>query len=158
MKDYTNVTAKFYNVLKSIVIIIIDVVCMMEQNHPTFFIVFWAILKIGAIPAIINTNLSEDPLLHCLFVAESSLVLFDPMYETQVATIATDAHEKGMRLAAYGEATEFDNTITSNLGPALTPNVLSKYSDEDTDESLIRGVTLPDLGILMYTRYDMCII
>ena len=125
----------------------------MEQNHPTFFIVFWAILKIGAIPAIININLSEDPLLHCLSVAESSLFLFDPMYENQVATIANAAHEKGMRLAAYGEATEFDDTTTSNLGPALTPNVLSKYSDEDTDESLIRGVALPDLGILMYTRY-----
>ncbi|KAG2224636.1 hypothetical protein INT45_007881, partial [Circinella minor] len=128
-----------------------DVVCMMEQNHPTFFIVFWGILKIGAVPAIINTNLSEGSLLHCLSVAESLLLLFDPMYETQVATIANAAHEKGMRLAAYGEATEFDNTTTSNLGPALTPNVLFKYSDEDTDESLIRGVTLPDLGALMYT-------
>lgn len=31
----------------------------MHQNHPTFYIVFWAIRKIDAIPSLINTNLSK---------------------------------------------------------------------------------------------------
>ncbi|KAI9260743.1 hypothetical protein BDA99DRAFT_513101 [Phascolomyces articulosus] len=128
-----------------------DVVCMMEQNHPTFFIAFWGIMKIGAVPALINTNLSEDPLFHCLSIAESPLFLFDPMYEAQVATISDAAQEKGMKLFAYGESTEFDNATASALGPALTPSFLSRYSDQDTDESLIRGIVVGELGMLMYT-------
>ncbi|KAI9260744.1 hypothetical protein BDA99DRAFT_560803 [Phascolomyces articulosus] len=128
-----------------------DVVCMMEQNHPTFFITFWAILKIGAIPALINTNLNEDALLHCLFIADSRFFLFDPLFEAQVATVADTAREKGMKLYAYGESTEFNSMTTSTLGLALTPNVLSNYSDKDTDESLLRGITALTPGMLIYT-------
>ena len=128
---------------------------MMEQNHPTFFITFWAIVKIGAIPSLINTNLSEDALLHCLAITNASIFLFDPIYESQVATIVDRVHEAGMELFAYGESTEFNNATTSSLARTLTPNVLSNYPDKDTDERLIRGVKLSEPGILIYTRYKV---
>ncbi|KAI8147281.1 hypothetical protein BJV82DRAFT_709823 [Fennellomyces sp. T-0311] len=128
-----------------------DIVCMMEQNHPTFFIALWAIMKIGAIPSLINTNLQEDALRHCLTVAGSRIFLFDPIYETQVTTIADAARNTGVSLFAYGESTEFDSNTTSALGPALTPTVLQSYTDQDTDESLIKGIGISDACLLIYT-------
>ncbi|KAI8147282.1 hypothetical protein BJV82DRAFT_664529 [Fennellomyces sp. T-0311] len=128
-----------------------DIVCMMEQNHPTFFIAFWAIMKIGAVPSLINTNLQEGSLLHCLTIAETRIFLFDPVYEAQVATIADAARNAGVSLYAFGEATELSNETTSALGPVLSHDVLSSYPDLDTDEALIKGVTMADPGILIYT-------
>ncbi|KAI9482512.1 hypothetical protein BDB00DRAFT_933901 [Zychaea mexicana] len=128
-----------------------DIICMMEQNHPTFYIALWAIMKIGAIPSLINTNLQEDPLLHCLTIADTRIFLFDPMYESQVATIAEAARAAGVSLYAYGEATEFDSSTTSSLGPALTPEALAPYPDIDTDEALIKGVGVSDAAWLIYT-------
>lgn len=58
-----------------------DIVCVMQQNHPCILIALWATLRIGAVPALINNNLSQDPLLHCLTVAKTSLLLFDRVYE-----------------------------------------------------------------------------
>ncbi|KAI8147283.1 hypothetical protein BJV82DRAFT_648107 [Fennellomyces sp. T-0311] len=127
-----------------------DIICIMEQNHPTFYIAMWAIMKIGAIPSMINTNLQENALLHCLTVADTRIFLFDPVYESQVSTIAEEARAAGVSLYAYGEATEFEES-TSLLGPSLTPNALAPYSDEDTDESLLKGVGVSDPAWLIYT-------
>ncbi|CDS11756.1 hypothetical protein LRAMOSA04019 [Lichtheimia ramosa] len=128
-----------------------DIICMMHQNHPTFLITFWAISKIGAIPSLINYNLSGDALLHCLTVAKSKIFLFDPMFEDQVATIAQAAQkDAGVQLAAYGEATEFQET-SCQLAPALVPSVLRHYSAEDTSEHLLKGIGLKDVCFLIYT-------
>ncbi|KAI9260766.1 hypothetical protein BDA99DRAFT_560827 [Phascolomyces articulosus] len=128
-----------------------DIICIMLQNHPTFYIAMWAIMKIGAIPSFINTNLQEDALLHCLTVSNTKIFLFDPMYENQVATIAEKARASGTNIYAYGEATEYDGEYTNSLALALTPKVLSAYPDNDTSESLIRGIGITDVALLIYT-------
>lgn len=128
----------------------------MQQNHPCIIIALWATLRIGAIPALINNNLSQDPLLHCLTVAKTKLLLFDPLYEKQVATIAEiAAKEKGITLSAYGEATEFDDNATCQIAPCLTPSVLRQYStiDDDIGEACLKGVNPYTPALLIYTRY-----
>ncbi|KAI7853485.1 hypothetical protein BDC45DRAFT_536190, partial [Circinella umbellata] len=128
-----------------------DIVCMMLQNHPTFYTAMWAIMKIGAIPSFINTNLQEDALLHCLTVAKAKIFLYDPIYEEQMSTVEDKARASGVTLYAFGEATEYDGEYTSSLASALTPRALSAYSDNDTSESLIKGVGLKDPAWLIYT-------
>ncbi|KAI7886071.1 acetyl-CoA synthetase-like protein [Lichtheimia hyalospora FSU 10163] len=127
-----------------------DIICMMHQNHPTFLIAFWAISKIGAIPSLINYNLSGDALLHCLTVAKSKIFLFDPLFEDQVATVAQEAQDGGVQLTAYGEATEFQET-PCQLVPALVPSVLRQYSAEDPSEQLLKGIDKKDVCFLIYT-------
>ena len=127
---------------------------MMHQNHPTFLIAFWAISKIGAIPSLINYNLSGDALLHCLTVAKSKIFLFDPLFEDQVATIAQSAQDGGVQLMAYGEATEFQETACQFV-PALVPSVLRQYSAEDPSEQLLKGIGKKDVCFLIYTRYAL---
>ena len=124
---------------------------MMLQNHPTFYTAMWAIMKIGAIPSFINTNLQGDALLHCLTVSKTRIFLFDPMYEQQVGTIEDKARASGASLYAFGEATEYDGEYTNPLAPALTPKALSTYPDNDTSESLIKGVGLEEPAWLIYT-------
>ena len=126
---------------------------MMHQNHPTFYISWLAILKIGATPALINTNLAEDSLFHCINVANARLFLFDPKYEEAVGTIADRLKAEGCSLFAYGEATENDELppLPSIDVPTLTPSVLNKYTSKDTDENLLSGVGNSDPAMLIYT-------
>ncbi|ORX59536.1 acetyl-CoA synthetase-like protein [Hesseltinella vesiculosa] len=125
-----------------------EIVCMMLQNHPTFFISLFAISKIGAVPSLINNNLSDDSLLHCINVAEAKLFLFDPTYEKSVATVVN--RTENVRFFAFGEACEYAD-ITSDLAPALGPSVLNTFSDKNTDEALIKGVGNSDPAFLIYT-------
>ncbi|KAI7850793.1 hypothetical protein BDC45DRAFT_572481 [Circinella umbellata] len=130
-----------------------EIVAMMHQNHPTFYISWLAILKIGATPALINTNLAEDSLFHCINVANARLFLFDPKYEEAVGTIADRLRAEGCSLFAYGEATENDElpSLSSIDVPTLTPSVLNKYTSKDTDENLLSGVGNSDPAMLIYT-------
>ena len=120
---------------------------MMHQNHPTFLISLLAISKIGAIASLINTSLADSSLLHCIKIAKTRLVLFDPVYAGQVATMAAGAKELGAALYGYGEGRTDDF-------PMLTPEVLSEYSSEDTDDAYLRGITPTDPALLIYTRQD----
>ncbi|CAO3610190.1 unnamed protein product [Cunninghamella blakesleeana] len=125
-----------------------DIVCMMHQNHPTFFITLFAISKIGAIPSLINNNLADNSLLHCVKIAEAKLFLFDPVYEKQVSTIIDRA--EGVSFYGYGEATELvDHSI--DLCPTITPSVLKDFSTKDTDEKYLKGITNSDPAYLIYT-------
>ncbi|KAI9493492.1 hypothetical protein BDB00DRAFT_373773 [Zychaea mexicana] len=128
-----------------------EIVCMMLQNHPTFYITWLAILKIGATPALINTNLAEDSLFHCINVANSKLFVFDPKYAEAVGTIADRLKVEGVALYSYGEATENDELPSLSIAPTLTPSVLAKYSVKDTDEKLLSGVSNSDPAMLIYT-------
>lgn len=75
------------------------------------------------------------------------------MFEDQVATIAQAAQDEGgVQLAAYGEATEFEEA-TCQLAPALVPSRLRHYSAEDPSEHLLKGIGIKDVCFLIYTRY-----
>ncbi|KAI8976924.1 hypothetical protein BDB01DRAFT_801906 [Pilobolus umbonatus] len=128
-----------------------DVVCMMLQNHPTFFISLLAISKIGATPALINTNLSEGSLWHCISIASSKLFLFDPIYEHQASTVLDQCNEHQVRLMAYGESTEDTDIPDLKIAPTLTPSILNQYTDEDTSEVYLKGSHGSDAAYLIYT-------
>ncbi|KAG0191857.1 hypothetical protein DFQ28_010796 [Apophysomyces sp. BC1034] len=127
-----------------------DVVCMMHPNHPTFYVIFLAILKTGAIPALINANLTEEALLHCVKTADCKLFVFDPSYADRIAAIAEPIVNRGIALFAYGEATE-ESEISISLAPALTPNYLSAYGTQDTSEEYLKGTNGTDTACLIYT-------
>lgn len=130
----------------------VDIVCMMEQNHPTFFISLLAISKIGAVPSLINTNLSDAPLLHCIKIASTKLFLFDPVFAKQVETIADKCKELNVELVTYGEMNETQEHPGFPFAAPLNPSELAKCSDKDTSEKPLRGVQPSDPAYLIYTR------
>ncbi|SAM08616.1 hypothetical protein [Absidia glauca] len=123
-----------------------DRICMMHQNHPTFVIAWLAITKIGAVAAFINTNLSDDPLLHCLTLIEPTMVLFDRKYQQQIATIHSQLNPSVL-LFAYGETTHHGQALV----PEVTSSVLAEYADDDVSEDFIKNTSFTDPAIFVYT-------
>lgn len=128
-----------------------DIVCMMQQNHPVFFITLLGISKIGAIPSLINTNLADDSLLHCIKIANTKLFIFDPVYETQVQSVLQSCQELKVQLVSFGESTFESEASPLSFASTLTPSILSRFSDKDTSEDLIKGVASSDAAYLIYT-------
>jgi acyl-CoA synthetase (AMP-forming)/AMP-acid ligase II len=125
---------------------------MMHQNHPTFFIMYFAISKIGAIPSLINTNLSEGSLLHCIKIAGTQHFIFDHLYAEQVETIAQSCKELEINLVAYGESNEICDVPGLGFAPSLNPSELANYSTADTPEKYLSGIQANDAACLIYTR------
>ncbi|CEP13847.1 hypothetical protein [Parasitella parasitica] len=134
-----------------------DIVCMMHQNHPTFFITLFAISKIGAVPSLINTNLADDSLLHCIKIANAKLFLFDPIYESQVNTIAEATKELNVRLIAYGESTQKADLAPLAIALTLNPSILARFSEKDTSEEYLKGVQPNDPAYLIYTSSGLIV-
>lgn len=51
------------------------VVAMMINNSPEFYFVWWALFKIGAIPAPINTAITQEPFRHCLKISAAEYLV-----------------------------------------------------------------------------------
>ena len=64
------------------------VVGMFINNSPEFVFVWWALFKIGAIPAPINTSISQEPFRHCLKISESQfLICSHELYDIAAASL-----------------------------------------------------------------------
>ncbi len=55
-----------------------EMVALDFQNTDTFVFLLFALWSLGAVPALINYNLSSKPLAHCVRKATAKLVLIDP--------------------------------------------------------------------------------
>lgn len=54
-----------------------DVVSLYFMNKPLFLIIWFSLWNLGAIPAFLNYNLTSNPLVHCIKVVKSKIVLID---------------------------------------------------------------------------------
>lgn len=68
-----------------------EVVAMDFMNSPQFVFMWLGLWSIGAIPAFINYNLTEDPLLHSLKSSTARLLFVDPEVKHQFSQKVTDA-------------------------------------------------------------------
>jgi fatty-acyl-CoA synthase len=51
------------------------VVGMFINNSPEFYFTWWALFKIGAIPAPVNTSISQEPFRHCLKISDAEYLI-----------------------------------------------------------------------------------
>lgn len=54
-----------------------DIVTLYYMNKPIFIIIWFALWNLGAVPAFLNYNLTSSPLVHCIKVVNSNLILVD---------------------------------------------------------------------------------
>ncbi|KAG0674277.1 hypothetical protein C6P40_001192 [Pichia californica] len=54
-----------------------DKISMYFMNKPIFIIIWFSLWNLGAIPTFLNYNLTSNPLIHCIKVVESNIVLVD---------------------------------------------------------------------------------
>jgi acyl-CoA synthetase (AMP-forming)/AMP-acid ligase II len=75
-------------------------VCVLQDNGLDILLVFLALLKIGAIPAFINTNLTGDSLLHCITIVDSVAVVFDGKFAPALSQIKQNMDSKLLYISA----------------------------------------------------------
>lgn len=54
-----------------------DKITMYYMNKPMFIIIWFSLWNLGAIPTFLNYNLISNPLIHCIKVVESNILLID---------------------------------------------------------------------------------
>lgn len=76
-REFNELVNQYANYFLSLDIQKGDVVTVMMTNRPEFLITFCAIAKIGAIGSLINTDLRESSLEHCVKLTPGKLIIID---------------------------------------------------------------------------------
>ena len=66
-----------------------DIVSVFMSNSPEFEFVVYALSKLGAVSSLMNSNLRDDTLLHCVRIGQSKLVVTTPDLAGYAADVAT---------------------------------------------------------------------
>jgi fatty-acyl-CoA synthase len=108
-----------------------EAVCLLMPNRPDYLAIWLGLTRIGAVVALINTNLSGSALAHCITVAGPKHIIVDARLDRALEGLETSAV-----VWRHGEA--FAELISDFSGAAL-------MADE------CRDVSLGDPALLIYT-------
>jgi len=123
-----------------------DVVAMVMENKPEFIAWWLGLTKIGAEVAMINFNIKQKGLVHCIKVANSVGVLFD--CDTEENVHAVEGELAGTKLFYWGGPPVKDFKEVS----AVTHDVLLNYSRDDSSFVAMRkGIKMSDNFGFIYT-------
>ncbi|CAX41020.1 very long-chain fatty acid transport protein, putative [Candida dubliniensis CD36] len=136
----------------------IGVACM---NKPLFIVMWLALWNIGALPAFLNFNTKDKPLVHCLKIANVSQVFVDPDCDKPIRDTESQISEElpNTKIHYIDELALFDR-----LRLKSTPKYRAKDSTrrpQDTDSSACAliytsGTTgLPKAGIMSWRKAFM---
>jgi fatty-acyl-CoA synthase len=94
------------------------VVGIFINNSPEFYFTWWALFKIGAIPAPVNTSISQEPFRHCLKISEAEFLICS--YELYgVAASSLDINETS--------SLSHSNIFTDSRLPRLSSVLIHDY-------------------------------
>ncbi|KAK4124282.1 acetyl-CoA synthetase-like protein [Parathielavia appendiculata] len=112
-----------------------EMVALDFQNTDTFVFLLFALWALGAVPALINYNLTGKPLAHCVKKAKARLVLIDPVV---AGNVGEDVRS------------ELSQVSFEVVTPETETQMLSHDAARPPDED--RANVTPDgMGILIYT-------
>jgi fatty-acyl-CoA synthase len=118
-----------------------DVVALLMGNCPEYIITWLGLAKIGAVAALLNTNLRGQPLAHCLGVAEAKHVVVSADLADSLAS-AREHLETWPTVWARGGASEGARDLDADL---------AERSGEPIDPEVRRGMTAADKLFYIYT-------
>lgn len=122
-----------------------DVVSLMIENRTEFVLAVLAVMKIGATAALINTNLREEPLRHCITLINSKLCIFG----TEVAD-AIDGVRDQLNLddgSAYLALKDEDDEIPT-WARDLT---LLSHNQDDSNPPETKDITIGSTAMYIFT-------
>ena len=77
-----------------------DAVALLMDSRPEYAAIFLGLSKLGVVTALINHNLRDKPLAHCVKIAESKAVIFGADFSDAVNTIR-DQLDPSVKLYAF---------------------------------------------------------
>jgi acyl-CoA synthetase (AMP-forming)/AMP-acid ligase II len=117
-------------------------------NKPSLLFALLGLLCIGAVPALINFNLTSKSLFHCITVADAKLFLFDSEIAPHVNGIKESLETAGIRhICLVDPADHVDLTWTECLHDAD----IAAQSAARPPDSLRAGAQMLDMEMLLFT-------
>ena len=118
-----------------------DVVALLMENRPEFLFAWLGMAKIGAVTALINTNLRGAPLAHCIAIAEPKHIVVG----SELAAAYADAAPL-LQSPPQLWVTADDGTPPGNLDAALTATTPANF-----DAAFRAGLTDKDRAFYVFT-------
>ncbi|MGH9587936.1 MAG: long-chain-acyl-CoA synthetase [Acidobacteriaceae bacterium] len=118
-----------------------DVICLLMTNRPEYMAIWLGLSKIGAVTALINTNLTGQSLAHSINIVNPKHVIVASEFIDRVKSVLRDLTSSPEVWAHGSEDSEF-NRIDSEV---------EKCSSASLDGELRRSVTIEDQALYIYT-------
>jgi acyl-coenzyme A synthetase/AMP-(fatty) acid ligase len=112
-----------------------EIVAIDFENSEKFIFIWFGLWSIGAKPALINYNLKDKALTHCIRVSTARLILVDPRIQANVGQDVRDA---------------LPSVQFITLTPEIESLILSTNGVREPDSVRAEG-KLQDLAMLIYT-------
>ena len=118
-----------------------DVVCLLMPNRPEYMAIWLGITRIGAVVALLNTNLTGPALAHCINIVTPKMVIVDAECLDALST-ALPGLTVSATIWVYG--------IDASTVHSLDCDVAG-YSGATLSDAERRNVTIEDLALHIYT-------
>jgi fatty-acyl-CoA synthase len=118
-----------------------DVVALLMENRPEYLFAWLGMAKIGAVTALINTNLRGNPLAHCVSIAEAKHIIVGSELAASYAEAAPLLDKAPQAWIAAD-----DGAAPGNLDDAL-----AAAKPETFDPALRAGLTDKDKAFYVFT-------
>lgn len=115
-----------------------DTVALFMENRPDYVAIWFGLSKIGVIPALVNSNLSGEALVHSLKIAEPKLIITGADQDRQ------------MRALELVEMRQPVWTLDGEVGTPLAPELVA-MPVERPDRSYRAHLNNADIGFYLYT-------
>jgi len=137
-----------------------DVCALYMMNKPEFVVSWLAMCKIGVIGALINFQLRNKSLVHCVKVAKAKFLLFGIECVEGVAEVQADLKEfvPTERMASQGGLVDFcaccDLEVATSSDAAVDPTLTAGVKSSDTCFLVYTSGTtgLPKAGIIKHVK------
>ncbi len=118
-----------------------DTICLLMPNRPDYVAIWLGLTQIGAVVALLNTNLSGAALAHCIDAAAPRRII-----------VAAELAERFAEAAPHAR-TRLDLWIHGDAPPAgrSLDQALANFAGDELSRSERRVVTLADRALLIYT-------
>lgn len=123
-----------------------DTVSLIMENRIEFLATLIALNKLGVIAALINTNLTGRPLIHCIRITGSRMCIFGEERLEWIAQVRSDPELAGI------ESWLFVADTAQELCPGWSMNLEEKAAGADSTNPPQTGQnTLADIALYIYT-------
>lgn len=161
-KEFYDLVLRFSYILKNDYGVTADqtiaIACM---NKPLFLLLWLALWNIGALPAFLNFNIKDKPLVHCLNIANVTQVFIDPDCATPIKETESLINQDlpNVKLHYLNEQELFKILKEASRPKHRAPDNTRRVNDQDHDASLLiytSGTTgLPKAGIMSWRKAFM---
>ncbi|MCI4643462.1 MAG: AMP-binding protein, partial [Hyphomonadaceae bacterium] len=119
-----------------------DCVALVMENRPEYVAIWYGLSKVGVVTALINNNLTDKALAHCINISDASRVIFGAQQDEAAGSL-DDLLDGAPQLWTLGGAT---NETRHDFGAAL-----ERQSDARPSREYRASVRAQDLALYVYT-------